>query len=322
MKIAIFGHSGMVGSAIVRALKNDTKYNYELLGASSAEVDLCNAGDVQEWFSTFRPEVVFHVGARVGGIGENIQYPVEFLGENVLMAINVITAAAAYKVKKLIYIGSSCVYPAYCTQPMSEDMILTGPFEPTNEGYALGKVVGMKLCEYYKREYEYNFISVLPCNLYGPNDDWSESGHVMASLIKKIIHAREHNLGEVILWGTGNPRREFLHVDDCADACILAFKKYSGEMPLNIGSGEDLTILDLATLIADIVGWEGKFHFNTKKPDGMQQKLLDVSRLKKLEFEPQYNLRRGIERTVREYEIENGISRQQIRNIKNTSTAI
>ena len=303
-RIAILGHSGMLGSALVRRLQKE-KEDIELIGASSNEVDLCDVQQVSTWFKKFQPNFVFVAAARVGGIGENIQFPVEFLGENALIALHTIMCAQQYGVEKLVYLGSSCLYPAQCEQPMSEDMILTGPFEPTNEGYAIGKLVGMKLAEYYRKEYNSNFITVLPCNLYGPGDDWTENGHVLASLVRKISDAKKHNLGEVILWGTGNPRRAFLHVDDCADACVLALKKYSETEPLNIGSGVDLSIHELAILIAAAVKYEGKFIFNKNKPDGMQQKLLDVTRLDRLSWAPRISLEKGIKEMVHHYHTNN-----------------
>ena len=303
-RVAILGHTGMVGSALVRRLQSEDA-DVELIGASSKDIDLCNLEQVSTWFKKFKPHYVFVAAARVGGIADNIEYPVEYMGENALIGLHTIMCSAQYGVEKLVYIGSSCLYPAHCMQPMTEEMILTGPFEPTNEGYAIGKLVGMKLAEYYRKEYNSNFITVLPCNLYGPNDDWSESGHVMASLVRKICDAKKHNLGEVVLWGTGNPRREFLHVDDCADACIVALKKYSDGMPLNVGSGEDLTIHELAILIAQAVKYEGKFIFNKNKPDGMQQKLMDVTRLTRLGWEPDIPLNKGIKEMIHYYHTNN-----------------
>lgn len=293
----------MVGSALVRRLQNESEI--QLIGASSKEVDLCDIQQVSKWFQKFKPNYVFVAAAKVGGIGENIQYPVEFLGENALIGLHTIMCAAQYGVEKLVYIGSSCLYPAHCVQPMTEDMILTGPFEPTNEGYAIGKLVGMKLAEYYRQEYNSNFITVLPCNLYGPGDEWGDGGHVLASLVRKICDAKKHGLGEVILWGTGNPRREFLHVDDCAEACIVALKKYKDSLPLNIGSGEDLSIHELAILIAAAVKYDGKFIFNKNKPDGMHQKLMDISRLKRLGWEQKITLDKGIREMIHDWRTNN-----------------
>ena len=293
----------MVGSALVRRLQNESEI--QLIGASSKEVDLCDIQQVSKWFQKFKPNYVFVAAAKVGGIGENIQYPVEFLGENALIGLDTLMCAAQYGVEKLVYIGSSCLYPAHCVQPMTEDMILTGPFEPTNEGYAIGKLVGMKLAEYYRQEYNSNFITVLPCNLYGPGDEWGDGGHVLASLVRKICDAKKHGLGEVILWGTGNPRREFLHVDDCAEACIVALKKYKDSLPLNIGSGEDLSIHELAILIAAAVKYDGKFIFNKNKPDGMHQKLMDISRLKRLGWEQKITLDKGIREMIHDWRTNN-----------------
>ncbi len=264
MKIAILGHTGTVGSAIVRQLESGED---ELIGASSSEVNLCDQKSTMDWFNHYRPDAVYVAAGRVGGIGENIKYPVEFLIDNTLIAINSITAANNIGVKKLLYVGSSCMYPVECMQPMHESMLMSGPLEPTNEGYALAKMVGVRLCKYFRSEYGANFISVLPCNIYGPGDNFDpETSHVMAALIGKFVQAKKHNLEEIILWGTGNVRREFLHVDDCAKGCIFAMNKYEGEEPLNIGYGMDIAISELAQSMKKFVDWNGKLVYNKNKP--------------------------------------------------------
>lgn len=297
-KVAILGHTGMVGQALSRRLARE---DAEVLGASSHDVDLCNMQDVDRWFEAHRPQQVYVAAARVGGISENVQHPVEFLEDNALIAVHVTRSAHKYGVEKLVYIGSSCMYPARCEQPMQEEMILSGPFEPTNEGYAIGKLIGMKLCEYYRRQFGANFIAVLPCNLYGPGDNWTESGHVMASLVRKIVGAKEQGHAEVELWGTGSPRREFLHVDDCADACVLAMAKYENQKPLNVGSGSDVTIKELASLIASAAEYSGAFVFDTSKPDGMARKLLDTRQLDGLEWKQTVSLTKGIREMINDY---------------------
>lgn len=276
-RVWVAGHRGMAGSAIVRRLARET---CELITVGHSELDLLRQADVSGWMSAQRLDAVFMAAATVGGIMANSTRPAEFLYNNMAMAANVIESARTSGVKKLLFLGSSCIYPRLTPQPMREDMLLTGALEPTNEWYAIAKIAGIKLCQSYRRQYGCDFVSVMPTNLYGPGDRYdAEGGHVVAALIMKIHAAKITNSKTVELWGTGTPRREFLSADDLADACVFVMKNYSGEMFVNVGTGRDITILELAESIARIARWEGTFVFDRTKPDGMPRKVMDVSRL-------------------------------------------
>jgi GDP-L-fucose synthase len=267
----------MAGSAIARRVARE---NCEIVTATHGELDLLRQSDVNTWMADKKVDVVFLAAATVGGIMANTIRPAEFLYENLVIATNVIEAAKQTGVKKLLFLGSSCIYPRQAQQPMREEALLTGALEPTNEWYAIAKIAGIKLCEAYRRQYGCDFVSVMPTNLYGPGDRYdAEAGHVVAALIMKIHAAKVANSATVELWGSGTPRREFLFSEDLADACVFVMKNYSGEMFLNVGTGRDMTILELAQSIAKIIGWEGTFTFDRSKPDGMPRKVMDVSRL-------------------------------------------
>ncbi len=298
-KIYIPGHRGMVGSAIKRKLESKGYIN--LVTRTRSELDLTNQQAVNEFFETERPECVILAAAKVGGILANCTYPAEFIYENVMIEANVIHAAYTYGVKKLLFLGSSCIYPKLAPQPLKEEYLLTGELEITNEAYAIAKIAGIRLCKHYNDQYGTNFISVMPTNLYGQNDNYDpETSHAMAALIRKFHEAKISNTPQVIVWGTGIPKREFLHVDDMADACIYLMENHDasdiGEF-INIGAGKDLTIRDLAELIKEVIGYDGEIVFDTSKPDGTPRKLLDVSKLTKLGWKAKINLRDGISRT-------------------------
>lgn len=279
-RVWVAGHSGMAGSAIVKRLQSE---DCEIITVPRSELDLLRQQDVNSWLMANRIDVVFVAAAKVGGILANSMRPAQFLYENLVIETNIIHAAAVSGVSKLLFLGSSCIYPRDAVQPMKEEALLTGPLEPTNEWYAIAKIAGIKLCQAYRREYGSDFLAVMPTNLFGPGDRYdAQGGHVVAALIMKIHAAKIAGSETVELWGTGTPRREFLFSDDLADACIFAVKNYSGEMPLNVGTGRDMTILDLAERIGKIVGWNGTFSFDRSKPDGMPRKVMDVSRLTNL----------------------------------------
>lgn len=276
-RVWVAGHRGMAGSAIARRLATE---DCELITVGHSELDLLCQADVNAWMRAQRIDAVFMAAATVGGIMANSTRPAEFLYNNIVMATNVIESARVSGVKKLLFLGSSCIYPRLAPQPMREEMLLTGALEPTNEWYAIAKIAGIKLCQSYRRQYGCDFVSVMPTNLYGPGDRYdAEAGHVVAALIMKIHAAKMANSATVELWGTGKPRREFLSADDLADACVFVMKHYSGEMFVNVGTGRDITVLELAEAIARIVGWNGEFVFDETKPDGMPRKVMDVSRL-------------------------------------------
>ncbi|MBK9531863.1 MAG: GDP-L-fucose synthase [Chitinophagaceae bacterium] len=280
-KIYIAGHNGMVGSAIVRALK--TRGFENLVYRTSAELDLRNQQDVERFFNEEKPDFVFLAAAKVGGIIANNTYRADFLYDNLMIVSNIIHAAYKNNVKKLLFMGSSCIYPKLAEQPIRESALLTGPLEYTNEPYAIAKIAGIKLCETYRDQYGANFISVMPTNLYGINDNYHpENSHVLPSLIRRLHEAKVSGSKEVVIWGTGNPRREFLYADDLADACLFLMETYNEKEIINIGCGEDLTIKELATLVKSVTGYEGDFIFDTSKPDGTPRKLLDVSKLSAL----------------------------------------
>jgi GDP-L-fucose synthase len=279
-RVWVAGHSGMAGSAIVRRLKFES---CEIVTVTHSELDLSRQADVNAWMTDRGIDVVCLAAAKVGGIMANATRPAEFLYDNLAIQTNIIHAAWRTGVKKLLFLGSSCIYPRLAQQPIKEEELLTGPLEPTNEWYAIAKIAGIKLCQAYRRQYGCDFVSVMPTNLYGPGDRYdAEGGHVVAALIMKIHAAKVGNSATVELWGSGTPRREFLFSEDLADACIFVLRNYSSEMILNVGTGFDMSILDLAQGIAKIIGWQGSFTFDASKPDGTPRKLLDVSRLRAL----------------------------------------
>jgi GDP-L-fucose synthase len=297
-RIFVAGHRGLVGSAIVRQLEAGGFRSLILRDRTS--LDLTNQRAVDDFFAETRPEFVFLAAAKVGGILANNSHPAEFLGENLKIQTNIIDAAWRTGVTKLQFLGSSCIYPKLAPQPMPEDCLLTGPLEPTNEWYAIAKIAGIKMCQAYRRQYGFDAISVMPTNLYGPGDNFNlQSSHVLPALIRRFHEAVKQGLAEVTIWGTGTPRREFLHVDDMAAACVYLMQHHDSEQLVNVGWGEDVTIRELATIIAETVGFKGVLAFDTSKPDGTPRKLLDVSRLKTLGWSPQIPLRQGIASTYR-----------------------
>jgi GDP-L-fucose synthase len=280
-RVYVAGHTGLVGSAIVRRLK--AAGLADLLTASRRELDLRDQAAVDAWFAANRPEYVFLVAGTVGGILANSTRPAEFIYDNMMIHATVVQAAYREGVRKLLYLGSSCIYPRECPQPMQEEELLTGPLEPTNEPYAVAKIAGIKLCQAYRRQYGCDFISAMPTNLYGPGDNFDlTSSHVLPALLRKFHDAKAEGRGEVVVWGTGRPRREFLHVDDLADACVFLMERYDGEGHINVGTGEDLSIRELAELVGAVVYPEARLVFDETKPDGPPRKLLDVSRLHEL----------------------------------------
>ena len=296
-KIYIPGHRGMAGSAIHQNLEARGYHN--IITRTHSELDLTNQQAVNNFFEEMRPEYVFLAAAKVGGILANSTYPAEFIYDNLMIEANVIHAAYTTGVKKLLFLGSSCIYPGLAPQPLKEEYLLTGELEVTNEAYAVAKIAGIRMCKHYNQQYGTNFISVMPTNLYGPGDNYDlETSHVMAALIRKFHEAKLNNAPQVVVWGTGAPRREFLYVDDMADACVYLMENYAaadiGEF-VNIGVGEDVSIRELAELIGEIVGYGGEIVYDTTKPDGTPQKLLDVSRLRELGWEAKISIRDGIE---------------------------
>jgi GDP-L-fucose synthase len=295
-KIFVAGQRGLVGSAIVRKLERDGFA--EIVTRDRAQLDLRNEGDVARFFAEEKPALVVLAAAKVGGIKPNSDLPVEFLLENLEIQNNVIRAAHDVGVRKLLFLGSSCIYPKHAPQPIPESALLTGPLEPTNEAYAVAKIAGIKLCQAYAREYAANFISVMPTNLYGPNDNFDLlSSHVLPALLRKAHAAKIEGKGELVVWGSGQPRREFLHVDDLAEACVFLLEKYDSPEIINVGCGEDISIRQLAELICKVVGFEGKLAWDTTKPDGTPRKLLDVSKVHALGWHHSISLREGIART-------------------------
>jgi len=292
-RIFVAGHRGMVGSAICRKL-NELGYQHLIL-KTSAQLDLKNQQAVQHFFETEKPEYVFLAAAKVGGIHANNVYRAEFLYDNLMIESNVIHSSYEHGVKKLMFLGSSCIYPKFAEQPLKEEYLLTGELEPTNEPYAIAKITGIKLCEAYRDQYGCNFISVMPTNLYGPNDNYDlANSHVLPALIRKFHEAKVEGKESVEIWGTGTPRREFLHSDDLAEACLFLMENYNEKEFLNVGTGEDIAIKDLAYLVRDIVGFEGELRFDTSKPDGTPRKLMDVSRLHALGWKHRIELETGI----------------------------
>ena len=292
-KIYIAGHRGMVGSAILRKLQKEGFSNF--LQRSSKELDLRNQKAVNEFFAQEKPDYVFLAAAKVGGILANNTYRAEFIYDNLMIEANIIHAAKEHGVDKLLFLGSSCIYPKMAPQPLKEDYLLTGLLEPTNEPYAIAKIAGIKLCDAYRDQYGCNFISVMPTNLYGPNDNYDlQTSHVLPALIRKFHEARKENKPEVVMWGTGSPKREFLHVDDLADACYYLMLNYNEPGLVNIGTGEDIPILELAKTIKSIVGYQGEIVHDLTKPDGTPRKLMDVSKLNSAGWKAQIGLEEGI----------------------------
>ena len=302
-KIYVAGHRGMVGSALVRALENKGYKN--IIGRTSKELDLIRQDKVEEFFEDEKPDYVFLAAAKVGGINANNTYPADFIYNNLMIETNIIHSAYKYNVKKLLFLGSSCIYPKMCKQPIKEEYLLTGSLEATNEAYAIAKITGIELCKFYRRQYNCNFISAMPTNLYGVNDNFDlKTSHVLPALIRKFHEAKINNTDEVVMWGTGKPKREFLYVDDLADACVFLMENYSDESHINIGTGKDIKINELAKIIKKIVGYKGKIVNDSDKPDGTPRKLLDVSKLRKLGWEYSVGLENGIELVYKWY-IEN-----------------
>ena len=291
-RVYVAGHNGLVGSAIVRRLSSE---GCEILTADRRALDLTRQVDTERWLEELKPDVVFLAAGLVGGIYANNTYPADFIGDNLAIALNVIRGSFKASVKKLLALGSSCIYPKFAPQPMSEDALLTGPLEPTNQWYAIAKIAAIKLCEAYRIQHGADFISVMPTNLYGPGDNYHpKNSHVPAALIRRFHEAKLANATTVTVWGTGKPRREFLYSDDLADACVFVMKHYSDIGFLNIGTGEDVTISKFAELVADVVGYSGKILYDTSRPDGTPRKLLDVSKLGKLGWVHKTQLRDGL----------------------------
>ena len=298
-RVFVAGHNGLVGSAICRRLEQD---GIEPLVAGRADVDLTQQADVDAFFADNDISQVYLAAAKVGGIHANDTYPAEFIRDNLAIQSNVIHAAWKNGVKKLLFLGSSCIYPKHAPQPMPEDCLLTGPLEPTNEWYAIAKIAGIKMCQAYRKQYGFDAISAMPTNLYGPGDNFDlQNSHVLPALIRKFHEAKEAGADNVVVWGTGSPRREFLHVDDLADACVFLMKTYSADEIVNIGWGRDISIAELAELVQRIVGFDGEIVYDTDKPDGTPRKLLDTTRLAALGWQPSVELEDGISDTYRWY---------------------
>lgn len=299
-KIFVAGHRGLVGSAIYRKLVSEGYVN--ILTRSHKELDLSIQSDVNAFFQSEKPDYVFLSAARVGGIKANSTFPAEFIRENLFIQTNVIDASYRSGVKKLLFLGSSCIYPKLAPQPIKEEYLLTGLLEPTNDAYAIAKIAGMKMCDAYKFQYSFNTVSLMPTNLYGPGDNFDlENSHVLPALIRRFHEAKVNHAPEITIWGTGAPRREFLHVDDLADAAIKVMNEYQDESFLNVGTGEDITIKDLAETVMEITGYNGKLIFDSSKPDGTPRKLLDISRIRNFGWEPKISLYDGIASTYQWY---------------------
>lgn len=299
-KIYVAGHRGMVGSAIVRKLKAAGFTN--IVSRTSSELDLRNQSDVQAFFAEERPAYVYLAAAKVGGIHANNTYRADFLYDNLAIAANVIAAAKDCEVDKLLFLGSSCIYPKMAPQPLTEDSLLTGPLEPTNEPYAIAKIAGIKLCETFRDQYGCNFISAMPTNLYGPNDNFDlQNSHVLPALVRKFYEAKRDRQPHVEIWGSGLPMREFLHVDDLADACLFLMENYDERSFVNVGTGVDIAIKDLAAMISDAIGYEGELTFDRSKPDGTPRKLMDVKKIHSLGWKHRIDLREGIAEVCKSY---------------------
>lgn len=296
-RIYIAGHTGLVGSAVMNKFRKEGYVN--LITRTHQDLDLINTSSVKKLYATEKPEYVIIAAARVGGIKANAAYPAEFLYENLMIQNNLIWTSHLYGVKKLLFLLSSCIYPRDSLQPMKEDYILTGKLEPTNEGYAIAKIAGLKLCEYICKEFGKNFISAMPATIYGPNDNFDpESSHVLPAMIKKFIEAKQQGLKAISIWGTGNIRREFMYVDDLADALFFLMQNYNNPQFINVGVGTDITIKQLISLIAEIIGFKGKVIFDTTKPDGMPRKLVDSSKISALGWKTRVSLKEGLEYTI------------------------
>lgn len=294
-RVWVAGHRGMVGSALVRRLKQE---DCEVLTVGRESVDLTKPEQVQRWVADTRPDAIFMAAAKVGGILANDTLPADFLYQNLMIVANITEAARCYGVGKMLFLGSSCIYPKLATQPITEDALLTGPLESTNEWYAIAKIAGIKLAQAYRRQYGSDFISAMPTNLYGPNDNFDlTSSHVLPALIRKAHEAKVSGADGLTIWGSGTPRREFLHVDDCADALVFLMLRHSGEEHVNVGSGEDLTIMELARIVCQVVGFNGEVRTDTSKPDGTPRKLMSADRLRAMGWQPSLGLREGIEST-------------------------
>ncbi|RYF78076.1 MAG: GDP-L-fucose synthase [Cytophagaceae bacterium] len=299
-KIYVAGHRGMVGSAIIRQLEAGGYEN--IIFRTSSELDLRNQAAVADFFAEQKPEYVFLAAAKVGGILANNIYRADFLYENLMIEANIIHSAYQQGVTKLLFLGSSCIYPKMAPQPLKEDSLLSGFLEQTNEPYAIAKIAGIKLCESYRSQYGANFISAMPTNLYGPNDNYDLQGsHVLPALIRKFHEAKVNGQPFVEVWGTGSPLREFMHADDLAEACVFLMNNYDGEQFVNVGTGEDLTIRNLAEMVKDVVGFEGELRWNTEKPDGTPRKLMDVSRLHAMGYKHKIDLQEGLEKTYQDF---------------------
>lgn len=299
-RIYVAGHRGLVGGAVVRRLERAG--HRDIVVRTRAELDLTRQAEVEAFFDRERPDVVVLAAAKVGGIHANSTYPADFIRDNLLIQDHVIDAAYRHGVRKLVFLGSSCIYPRAAPQPMREDCLLTGPFEPTNEWYAIAKVAGIRLCQAYRRQHGFNAICLMPTNLYGPGDNFDlENSHVLPALLRRFHEATQRGDREVVVWGSGTPRREFLHVDDLADAVLFLAAHYDGDDIVNVGTGTDVSIRELAELMAVVTGFRGRIAFDTTKPDGMPRKLLDVGRLSALGWQAQVALRDGVEATYRWY---------------------
>jgi len=308
-RVYVAGHSGLAGSAILRRLASE---GCELLTADRATLDLTNQEQTENWIAQARPDVIFLAAARVGGIYANDTVPAEFLADNLAIALNVMRAAVAAKVKKLMFLGSSCVFPRNAPQPMTEDLLLTGALEPTNEWYAVAKIAGIKLAQAYRRQYGADFISVMPTNLYGPGDNYHpDNSHVPAALIRRFHEAKVRGADEVVVWGTGEPKREFMAADDLGDACVFVMKHYSGEGFLNIGTGEEVSIKEFAQVVAEIVGYRGKLVFDINRPDGPPRKRLDITKLTALGWAAKTPLRAGMKAAYADFVARGGRVRER-----------
>jgi GDP-L-fucose synthase len=316
--VYVAGHGGMVGAALVRRLRAEA---CTILTIDRAALDLTRQAETERWIDAAKPDAVILAAAKVGGIAFNDSHPVEFLSDNLAIALNVIRASYAAGVKKLLFLGSSCIYPKLAPQPMDEEMLLTGPLEPTNQWYAVAKIAGIKLIEAFRQQYGADFISVMPTNLYGPGDNYHpEHSHVPAALIRRLHEAKIIGAPSVTVWGTGRPRREFLAVDDLADACIFILKHYSGSKFLNVGTGQDMTIAEFAQLVADVVGYRGHFVFDTSRPDGTPQKLLNVSELTRLGWRAKTPLQEGIAAAYSDFLASSG-RRSRVRSQEDVNTS-
>ncbi|MCF8275179.1 MAG: GDP-L-fucose synthase [Flavobacteriales bacterium] len=307
-KIYVAGHQGMVGSAIVRSLEEHGFKN--IVTRTSGQLDLRNQAATSDFFEKEKPSFVFLAAAKVGGIQANNTYRAEFLYDNLMIASNVIHASYLQKVEKLLFLGSSCIYPRLAEQPIKESALLTGSLEPTNEPYAIAKIAGIKLCQEYRHQYGCNFISAMPTNLYGPNDNYDlNNSHVLPALLRKFHEAKLNGVSKIEVWGSGTPKREFLHVNDLAQACIFLMENYNGSEPINVGSGKEVTIRELAETISSIVGFQGNLVFDSSKPDGTPRKLMDISKLEEMGWKHQINLTEGISSVYKLYSASGGVAR-------------